>query len=107
MPSTKRRTSSSSGGSPASTRKPARSRPSRNTCATSPASFVEVFGQEETPEQKRYRALKAAAIERLENLMAAPMPTNGLLRARLKQKIAREKKQIQYLDELLDLTPTA
>lgn len=107
MPSTKRRTSSNSGGSQASTRRRAKSPETQNTSATSPASFVEVFGEEESPEKARYRALKAAAVERLENLMALPMPTNGLLRARHKQKIAREKKHIQYLDELLDLTPTA
>jgi len=107
MRSTKRRTSSNSGGSRESTKKPVKSQPNRNTSVTSPASFVEVFGEEESPEKARYRALKAAATERLERLLGLPMPTNGLLRARHKQRIARERKYIRDLDELLDQTPTA
>lgn len=102
MPSTQRRTSSKSGGSQKSTKKPARSRGTGNTSPTAPRSFEEVFGKPETPDQVRYRGLMAAAEERLQKYLAEPMPTNALLRTRHKQKIAKERKIIRDLAELLD-----
>lgn len=44
----------------------------------------------------------AAAEERLQKLTLLPIPRNALLRARHKQKIARERKTIRDLAELLD-----
>lgn len=102
MPSTRTRHTSKSGGSPRSRSKPARSTGTGNSSPTAPVSFEEVFGKGEGPEQARYRALMAAAEERLQQLEKLPMPRNALLRTRHKQKMAKERKAIRDLAELLD-----
>jgi len=108
MSSPKRRNTSKSGGSRKSTREPAKSRGTENSSRTAeassdqPATFEATFGRGESPEQGRYRALLAASEGRLQQLQLEKMPANALLRARHKQKIARERKLIRDLAELLD-----
>lgn len=102
MPSRKHRNTSNSGASRKSTKKPARLAATGSSSQTAPASFDQVFGKGLSPEQVRYRALIQAAEERLQKLLLEQIPANALLRSRHKGKIARERKMIRDLSELLD-----
>lgn len=101
MRSPKHRTTSKSGGSRKSTSKPARSRENASTSRTPPASFESVFGKEESPQTVQYRELLAKSDARLRQLLQEPVPANGLLRTRHKQRIAREKRLQRDLEELI------
>lgn len=103
MRSNKPRTTSKSGGSGKSTTRGTSQR-AKNSSRTVPASFEEVFGKEKplTEEELRWQGLRAASKARLEGLLAQPMPLNGLLRARHKQKLARERKLLRDLDDLTE-----
>lgn len=98
--SPKRRTTTKSGNS-ATSRKTATSSRTWNSPPTAAPSF-ELDGQPPNPLKARYDTLLAAAKDRLHNLLQEPEPKNGLLRARHKQRIAKERKQILNLLELLD-----
>lgn len=104
MRSQKRPSTSKSGASRKSTKSTERSTNTESSSRIAPASFDQVFGETKTtsPEQERYGRLFRAAEERLQALTGAPMPQNGLLKARHKQRIARERKALRDLAELLD-----
>lgn len=99
----KRRNTSKSGGSARSTKTRAASAAARNSSPTSiPSSALVLDGNPPNPINANYRRLRANAESRLATLLTEAMPANGLLRARHKQRIARERRLIAQLTELLD-----
>lgn len=98
-----RRTTSKSGGS-ASSKKAATSRQAKNSSATAPASFEQVFGKEHPNAQEitRLKGLIQASLTRLDGLQAATLPSMALYRTRHLQRLAREKKHLQDLNEALE-----
>lgn len=102
MPSQKRRTTSKSGGSAKSPKK-ATSGQAKNSSAPATASFDQVFGttQEKSEERLRLEKLQIAALERLSQLENTTRPTMALYRIRHDQKISRERKHLQRIQEAL------
>lgn len=101
MTSRERRNTSKSGGSRKSTTKPAKSRATRNTSTTQPASFEQVFGKGPTPEVQRWTRLLEAARWRHQLLLEMEVPKLALLRTRHLQRLAREDKHIRDIQEVL------
>lgn len=105
MPSAKHRTSSNSGASRKSKPKADTSGKAGNTSATSPASFAEVFGKGQDPEEKELWAravrLKEAALARLGVIMAKPEPRLPYPAQLRQQTIQRHHRQIRKLEEFI------
>lgn len=102
MQSPKRRTITKSGRS-AGSQKTATSSRKGSSSQTAPASFVEIFGEapQDDPERRRLTNLLGMANARLQLHLAKPEPTLALYKTQLKQKIARERKQIRDLEAAL------
>lgn len=101
MRSRNARNTSSSTGSRKSTKKRATSPPKKNSSATSPASFAQVFGQPENPERTRVRQMLADTKARLAAWQAIPAPNLALLRVRHQQRGARLRAHIRHIEEYL------
>lgn len=107
MTSNKRRTTSKSGSSPKSTKKPGPSSRTPSSSATAPTSFAEVFGKEESQEVRRARQQLARATEELRGLRSIPEPTIALLRTRHKARLARLTKYVGQLEEYIQYAADA
>lgn len=92
------RTTTSSGGSEKSTTT-GTSRPSKNSSATPPASFEQVFGPERSEEAKKADKQITEAVERLAAHERTPEPTNTLLRLKWTQRRARLRRHVALLQE--------
>lgn len=97
--SAKRHITSKSGASAPSTTKATSTRKG-NSSKTAEHSFV-LDGNPPNPLQQRIQTLRAAAMARLARYEQEAMPSNGILRSRLRAKISREKRIIRDSDELL------
>lgn len=111
----KHRTTTKSGGSGKSTKKVTSTRP-KNSSRTPPASsgpslelrsytieeLRNQVSQDAARERERYFHLARRAKQRLSSLEALEVPKNALLRSRHKQKIAKERRLIEALGELVN-----
>lgn len=97
--STKRHTISKSGSSAKSTRT-AKHTANQSSSQIAAPSF-ELDGRPPDHARKRYQELLNASEQRLTKALTETPPQNALLRARWKQRIAKERRQIGNLKELL------
>lgn len=97
--SRKRRTTSKSGSSARSTKSDS-AEVARSSSQTAAPSFV-LDGSPPPEGHQRYLKLLSAAEGRLMQLLTRDVPKNALLRARHKQAVAKERRLIASLNELL------
>jgi len=112
VPSTKHRTSSKSGASQKSTRKPATSPKAGNTSATAPASFEQVFGKPKPPDEQKRLSQALTLLDnsnfRLKELEGLEIPKLAFPRQRHQQRLSRERKHNQRIREFVEsLAPGA